>query len=313
MRQRHPRFVAVAGMILTLLVSALAAADPVRVPGTKTSLEPPQGFSPSDRFPGFQDAETQSSIMVTELPAPGTVMMKGMTKEALASRGMTLISSTTEKVDGREALLLHVAQAAGGTEYLKWMLVTGDEETGVMVVGTFPKTAEAQVGAAIRTSVLTASRSAASSGDPFEGLSYRVTPTAKLKLAGRINVMLLLSESGRMGPLPSAEPFYIVGPSVGEVRIADLKVFSETRARQTEYKDIQNISGRAVTVGGLEAYELVADAKDTKDGTALRFYQVIVPEGDRYYIVQAMVGAERAAELLPEFRKVTDSLRRVTP
>lgn len=313
MRRRTFDVSAVAGMILAVLGFGLAAADPVRVPGTKVSLQPPPGFSPADKFPGFQRPELQASIMVTELPAPAAEMMKAMTKEGLASRGMTLLSSQTEKVDGRDALLLHVAQTGAGTEYLKWMLVTGDSETSLLIVGIFPKSTEAELGAAIRSSVLTTSFKADGASDPWEGLGFHVTPTPKLKLAGRVSNLLMLTETGSTGPLGPSEALYIVGNSIGHPAIGDLKSFSEARARQTEkIQDLQGFSGRALEVDAMAAYELLAAAKDTKTGAAIRLYQVIAAEEDGYFIIQGLVGAEREAEMLPEFRRLTESFRRTS-
>jgi hypothetical protein len=307
----HVRISSVVVLLLALLVPAQAVADPVRVPGTNVSLQPPEGFAPSESFPGFQSAEQQASIMVTQMPAPVAEVLKGMNKEALAARGMTLLSSSAERVGGREAQLLQVAQAAGGAEYLKWMLVTGDPKTTVLVVGTFPKNAGEAVGAAIRKSVLTSSLASGDPGDPFEGLRFRITPTQGLKIASRMSNMLLLTESGSPGPLGPGEPLYIVASSIGPGGGGDLKAFSEARARQTEQiQDLENVSGREITIGGLAAYELLADAKDVKSGTPIRLYQVIAPDGGGYFIVQAHVGSDRAAEMLPEFRRITESFRK---
>ncbi|HYG65097.1 MAG TPA: hypothetical protein VEL74_21120 [Thermoanaerobaculia bacterium] len=147
----------VAGLIFTLFVSAPAVADLVQVPGTETSLQPPQGFLLAAKFPGFERADLNASIMVTEMRAPAPEVMKAMTQEGLASRGMKLISSKTETIGGREALLLNVAQTAVGTEYLKWMLVTGDPKNTLIVVGSFPKTAEGELSEVVRKAVLTTS------------------------------------------------------------------------------------------------------------------------------------------------------------
>src|SRR5215468_10554391 len=72
--------------------SPFAQQKPIKVPGTKVSLVPPDGLKPSDQFPGFLDEETSSSIMITELPAPYSEMANGFTKEALGARGMNLFS-----------------------------------------------------------------------------------------------------------------------------------------------------------------------------------------------------------------------------
>lgn len=298
-------------MVLAVLASLPAAAAPVRVPGTGVSLEPPAGFALADSFPGFQSAESGASIMVTRMPAPVAEIRKAMTPEMLATRGVTLLSSKEETAGGREALLLQVAQSAGGTDYLKWMLVTGDPKETVLIVGTFPKSAGEAVGAGIRSALLSASLAAAGPSDPFEGLLFRVTPTPALKIASRISNMLLLTESGSPGPHGPGVPVYIVGGSIGPGATGDLKAFSEARAKQTEQiQDLHIVSGREITLGGLAAYEILADAKDVKSGTAIRLYQVIVPDAGGYFIVQGLVGADRADAMLPEFRRVTESFRK---
>lgn len=302
-------------MVLILALALPAVADPVRVPGTDVSLQPPPGFSPSESYPGFQSAEQKASIMVTQMPAPVAEVMKAMNKEALATRGMTLLSSSAETVAGREALLLHVSQVAGGAEFLKWMLVTGNPKTSVMVVGTFPKGSKEEVGAAIRKSVLTALLGAteAAASDPFEGLLFRITPTQGLKIANRVSNMLILTETGKSGTLAPDEPVYIVGSSISPSVIGDLKAFSEARARKTEQiQNLENLSGREIQLGGLAAYELQADAKDVKSGIPIRLYQVIAQsDAGGYFIVQGLVGMDRAAAMLPEFRRVTESFRTV--
>jgi len=303
--------VSLAVMLLAVSVVLPAAADSVRVPGTNVNLQLPAGFALAENFPGFKSAESQASIMVTQMPAPVAEIRKAMTKEMLATRGITLLSSSAETIDGRDALLLQVAQAAGGAEYLKWMLVMGDPKTTYMIVGTFPKTAGEEVGAAIRKSLLTAAVTAAGPETPFEGLLFRVTPTPALKISDRVGNMLILTESGKTGTLGPGEPVYIVGSSIGPGGSGDLKAFSEARARQTEQiTDLRNMSGREIAASGLAAYELLADATDVKSGTPIRLYQVIAPDGGGYFIVQALVGMERAAEMLPEFRRVTESFRR---
>lgn len=301
-----------AGSVLAVLLALPATAEPVRVPGTSVSLEPPAGFALAEGFPGFQSLESGASILVTQMPAPVAEIRKAMTKDMLATRGITLLSSQEETVGGREALLVHVAQSAAGVDFLKWMLVTGDPKETVMIVGTFPKSAGEAAGAAIRSALLTASLAAAAPSDPFEGLLFRITPTPALKIASRISNMLLLTESGSPGPHGPEEPAYIVGSSIGPGGGGDLKVFSEARARQTtQIEDLRNVSGREITLGGLTAWELLADAKDMKSGAAIRLYQVIAQDGDGYFIVQGLVGADRADAMLPEFRRVTESFRKV--
>lgn len=299
-----------AALLLIAWVAAVSAQDLVRVPGTGTSLRPPPGFSVADRFPGFLRADLQSSITVTELPAPAPTLTQAMTREAMASQGMTLLSSATEKVAGREGLLVQAAQNVGGTEFLKWILTIGDDRHTVVIVATYPRSADAGMGSAIRRSLLDATWTPGGSTDDFEGLPFRVTPTPALKVAGRVGNMLMLNESGTLTSADPANALYIVGSSTSEVQIADLRAFAEERARQTtSLKDFSLVEERPIQVGGRAGHELVMRAADVKTGVAMRLYQVIAPEPGGYLIVQGLVGEARAADMLSEFRRVTETFR----
>jgi hypothetical protein len=142
-------------IVVILLQVSPVVAQAIRVTGTSVALAPPPGFEPSSRFPGFERADLQSSVMVTEIPGPVADVSRGMTAAVLATRGMTLISSSTQLVDGKRALLLKVSQPAGGMTVHKWMIVSGDANTTVMIVGMFPKEHEPQIGDAMKASLLT--------------------------------------------------------------------------------------------------------------------------------------------------------------
>jgi len=302
--------------ILLALDPDLSAAEPQRVPGTDVSLEPPKGFSPEKRFPGFSREEIGASIMITEIPGPVAEVKKGMTRQQLLTKGMELISSTTETVSGRESMLLKARQSAEGIVFLKWMVVLGNEKATVMIMGTFPEDSEGEVGDAIRRSILKASwKPEARNKDPFEGLPFRITATRKLKIAGRMGSNLMLTESGTMGPHGPEEPLYVIGPSIRDLEIKDLQSFSETRLKQrTDVKDVRDIESRLLRVGGMEACELLADATDTKTQTVLRIYQVIAlgrSNRKAYYIAAGSATKEKAAAFLPEFRRMSESIREV--
>jgi hypothetical protein len=73
-------------LVAMLLQVSPVLAQPVRVTGTSVALAPPPGFEPSSRFPGFERADLQSSVMVTEIPGPFAEVTSGLTAAALATR-----------------------------------------------------------------------------------------------------------------------------------------------------------------------------------------------------------------------------------
>jgi hypothetical protein len=144
----------------------------------------------------------------------------------------------------------------------------------------------------------------------FEGLLFRIEQSEKLKIAGRIANMLMLNESGSTTPAAPGAPLYVIGNSVSQTAIDDLPAFARARAANTaQVKDLREIKGIAIKLGGLNAYELIADAADAKSGGPIKFYQVIAPDGENYFIVQGLVAAARAGEYVPEFQRITGSFK----
>ena len=297
-------------VIVILLQVSPVLAQVTRVTGTSVALAPPPGFVPSDRFPGFERADLQSSVMVAEIPGPVSDLSRGMTAANLATRGMTLMSSTRQVIDGRSVLLLKVSQAAPGMTVHKWMVVSGDAKTSVMIVGTLPKEFESEIGDAMKHSLLTA-RWTAAAPDPFEGLPFRVSPTTSLKIAGRMSNMLMLTESGQMVPQGPNAALFAVATSLGPADVSDLKTFATTRASQTnQLKGLRVSEQGAVAIGNEAAYELVAEGTDAATGRLVTLYQVVLPDPQGYVLMQGLVASTRATMMLPEFRKAANSFRR---
>src|SRR4051812_2778654 len=109
-----------AALLLSLTLATAASAKPTPVPGTLVTLDPPPGFMLMDRLPGFEYPARRSTILVSELPGSALEVRRGMTRESLAARGMTLIASQTVRTASGSALLLQLSQRAGGVDFQKW-------------------------------------------------------------------------------------------------------------------------------------------------------------------------------------------------
>lgn len=300
------------GVFVPVLAVPPALAAPTAVPGTRVMIDPPPGFVPSARFPGFQRADAGASIMVTELPGSAVEMRKAMTRESLATRGMSLLASQTVMVGGSEALLLNVSQVANGIDFLKWMLVTGDAQYTVTVVGTFPATAAEELGAPVREAVLSAMWDSKAQNDPWAGLLFRISPGARLKFAKRIGNSLLITETSTPGQAGPDEPVYVAATSVSDSTIGDLQEFSERRAvAVAQIRNVRSIRGRAIHLDSLDAYELLADADDAKTGVPVRLYQTIAKDEEGYFIFVGLVSAKRGESIVEEFRHITSTFKRV--
>ncbi|HEX8242946.1 MAG TPA: hypothetical protein VF541_05610 [Longimicrobium sp.] len=146
--------------------------------------------------------------------------------------------------------------------------------------------------------------------DFFHLLGYRVQERGDLRFAGRHYAVITLREQGSR--IPAAQRAELVlSPDLNDSDSDDVKALSRqriTRARSVTGLAIRE--GRAVTLDDVVGYELIADARDSASGAPLVLYQVMVPERDRFIVLEGRVAAARAERIVPHFRDVAKTLRR---
>ena len=284
----------------------------VKVPGTKVSLVPPTGLKPSERFPGFWDEETSSSIVITEMPAPYSEIANSFTKEALATKGMSLLSKKEISLNGRPGIMLHVEQEARSIAFLKWMVVTGDEKETVLITATFPEKMKAQLSSAMEKSALSVLWDAGAKVDPLAGLNFSFNDDPSLRFARRISSGVILTKDGALPGKPTNDPLFIIAPSVSQAAISDIKKYAEMRLMQ-----IEKVSGVAikkqsdVTIAGLPGSEIVAEAQRNDSPNArVVVYQVVLLDGENYFIMQGMAPREEQEKYLAIFNRIAKSFRK---
>jgi hypothetical protein len=296
-------------LLMCGITFASAGQQRMKVTGTRVTVTPPPGFVAAKQFPGFQQLESGSSIMITEIPAPFNTIRNGMTRAGLRSRGMTLLSSVSARFAGLQGMLLSASQTTGSVVFHKWLGVFGTESATVMVVATFPERLMKEHSASLKQAVLSAQLDGDARVDPFEGLSFRIKEGDTLKISSRVSNMLTLTSQGRPSPVPPGEPLLIVGSAIGHVEIRDLESFSNSRILRTAHVNrITGVQGRPVQIGQVKGYEITANGKDATSGLSLALYQVIIPRGDTYYIVQGMVGSATQASYFSQFREIVASM-----
>jgi len=291
---------------------AFAQAKLVKVPGTKASLVPPASLKPSDRFPGFLDEETSSSIVITEIPAPYSEMADGFTKEALATKGMNLLSKKEISLDGRPGVLLHAGQEARSIAFLKWMVITGNEKETLLVTATFPEEMKAQLSSVMEQSALSVKWDAEAKIDPLAGLNFSFEDDPSLKFARRFSNMVILTKDGALPGKPTNDPLFIISSSLSQVIISDLGKFAKERLMQIEQvSDIATKKQSDVTIAGLQGKEIIAIAKwnDLPDAPVV-VYQVLLLDGEYHFIMQGFAPREEHEKYLAVFSRIAKSFRK---
>jgi len=283
----------------------------ISFPAAGVKLIRPDGFDDAENFHGFQQPSTQSSVMVLRIPGPFSEITDAFTAERLKARGMTLVSKANVEIDGNAGVLLGVTQTAYGTEFAKWILAFGNEKETKIVTATFPKAHQDKLSAQLKSVVLSARLDVAAPPTPGADVGFTIAASDKLKLTRGIGKMLVYTKDGVIPTKSPEDPLFIAAPSLSKVPILDKRRFSVQRLFQTAHTKIRSVtSTNAVTIDGLDGYELVADAEDTDSGTPLVVYQVTLFDDDSYLLIQGLVGAKASAEYLPEFKAMAHSLTR---
>ena len=306
-------------MAFALLLAVGACASPAPtpapdhqgIPGTRVSLVVPDGFAVADRFSGLVGEDAVSLVRVTEIPGPVEKIRAEMTGDGLAARGMELLRSEAVTVDGRDGLLVSVRQTVAGSDLRRWIVVFGAADTSVMIAASTRRAFEDRLGETLRRTLIGAKWNPDEILDPYAGLGFALAEAGSLKISDRLPSMISFTRGGHRGALASDEPLFLAGSSVAPLAVTDLEDFARRRlAEVAEFEELEVLSERSLTLGGLPAYELVVAASDRRTRAPLRVYQALVVDGERFFLMQGLVGSANAEEFIPQFREIAQSFRR---
>ena len=290
----------------------LVASQPhTPVPATRVSLIKPKGFTAAKNFSGFEQTNTGASIIITEMPAPYTQIASGLNAANLKTRGMTLRKKQSITIDGYSGQLLQVTQVANLIEFVRWLVVFGDETETVIIGASLPKNLQSSLSLPLKSSILSAKWQKTKVLDPLADINFAVESTPKLKFALRVQNSLLYTGDGVIPAKSPESPIFIVAQAISNITVKDRKQFSENRLAQTA--QIENLSidtSSVISINGLSGYEIIGKARERDTNTPLTVYQVMLFEEDTYYIIQGIVGEKLKAEYLDDFQRMARSFKR---
>lgn len=290
---------------------ALVASNAIagQVPGTSVSIAPPNGYVAADRFPGFMNEASRSSIMISEIPAPFGEITAGFSdKKRMQAQGMALLNKSSVKIDSHTGMLLHVEQPAYGTLFKKWMVAVDRSGTTTLIVASYPE-AEAKQGELLKTAILTATFHKAT--DPSDALTFSVTPSPPFKVAKVIGQNMVLSPNGSFPVKDEKIPFMILGLSASEgLAIPDKKAFSEHRVLKTaKVKNTIVTQSTPVKIGNLSGYATTAKGEGEDTATPLTVYQVLLFDTSGYCLIQGIAPSAEKDAYMPLFEKMSKSFK----
>jgi len=283
----------------------------IDVPGTHVSLVPPDGFSASRSFPGFEATDEGAQIVVAEHPGtPIGVAVSGMTRNGLASRaGMTMVGSEELTLGRWRAMIVDAKQLALGKATSTWILILGDDGQTASIVATYPADAahlRDPLRAALESVVLDPDRPT----DPLEALPFTLEPAFPLRFAGVVSNMGGYNTSGSLPAEDPSEPTLLVGQSLGSPAVPS-ESFLPGQLRRLEWGDGLRLGDvSAITVDGLAGYEVTGTTNDPSTGRALGIYGAVLFQDESHYLLAVGVCLESMAHhMFPVFQASVETLR----
>jgi len=316
------RFIAFFLLFTVSLARAPAlAADPVFPLGSRMGFVPPPGFVASKRFPGFENPDTRSSIVVATLPAQAYADLEAsLATEALKKQGIAEDKRETLALTNGSAVLVAGNEQENGQKIRKWILLGQLPEGVALVAVQVPEPGlKTYSDAVIRASLSTlAVRATVPMDEQVALVPFKLTDLSGLRPVRVIgNTGVVLTDGAKDTARPAEQPvFAVMIGQGGPEQPADRAHFARTLifTGLTDLKDVRitNGDGEMLRLGGgsLATHELQAEAKEAFTDTPMKVIQW-VRFGPGIFI--RMIGVARADQwpaAFAHFRAVRDG---VTP
>lgn len=307
------RLVGVA-FISALGVFAGHAAEVMYPMGSRIGLEPAPGLSNAERFPGFEDKGSGTTVLILDMPAQAlSEATQQISKDGLKKQG--LIEDARQSFSHRSGKgTLVTGRQEGEHKARKWILLTSVFDSTALVVVEVPdESAKFYSDAAVRTML---SSLAMRASVPVEE-QFKLLPLNFTDLSGMRPVRVIASTGAILtnGPKdtlePTEQPLLIVsvgrgGPEEAAARDTFARnLFSATG----QFKDLRIIGTDMLRLGGgLQTHQLFAEARDTKTDTPIKLVQWVRFGSGAYVRVVGIARADEWSDAFPRFRAVRDGV-----
>lgn len=312
--------VATVMFVLTMhlaIVGDSASARVEQAPSSRVALDVPDGFTAARQFAGFVNEAAGTSLVVVEMPgAAYEQLASGLTPEALATKGITK-SEAARLARPEPYLHMRGEQAARQGSIAKFFLVFRDKGVTALVTANVETTALHRGTITVAdVERMLASATIAPSAAPAREL-FRLGYLGRFRHAGSIvGTTRAYTLDGKLEPAQKGETraMVIVAPSLDDRSVGDPGRQAETlMAGLPGLSETRVVGRRPIKVAGMDAIEIVAEAKEKDGEGGVAILQVlIVPKGGGYYRIVGQVPDITKDELLPEIRRMVESFELVS-
>jgi hypothetical protein len=295
-----------------------SAADPVFPLGSRMGFVPPPGFVASKRFPGFENADTRSSMVVATLPPQAYADLEAsIATAALKKQGITEDKRETLTLADGKALLVMGNEEEKGQKYRKWMLLGQLREGVALVAVMVPETAlKTYSDDVIRASLSTlAVRAVVPLDEQIALVPFKLNDLSGLRPVRVIgSTGVLLTDGAKDSPTPGDQPVFAVMIGQGGPEQANERAhFASTLFTGLgDLKDVHitNGSGEMLRLGGgsLVTHELQAEAKEVFTDAPMKLVQWVRFGPGTFIRMIGIARADQWSTAFSHFRAVRDGV-----
>jgi hypothetical protein len=308
------RLTSVAFLIVATLAAAPSrAADVVFPAGSKFGMVPPAGFVASPTGHGFEDVKNRSAVLLVEMaPQSYEEIEKSMNVESLKKQNFAVAFREDVTLKDGKGVLIAGRQIANGVALRKWLMVSTAPGATALVTALVPETAKDAHPDATMRAMLTSIeyRATVPTEEILSILPFNLDDLAGMRPFRVDGPTVFLTDGPKDTTDANEQPLLIVsaapgGPAEQPQRDNFARnLFSSVPG----FDDMRIVSTDVIRLQGVQTHQLMAEAKDAKTHTDMKFVQWL-RFGNGAFI--RFVGVSRAdvwLDAFTKFRAVRDGL-----
>jgi hypothetical protein len=312
--QRFLRPTILGALALFLAGAPAIAADPVFPVNSRVGMVPPAGFTPSTKFPGFENPQASAAILFAELPAEAfPEVEKTFTDEVLKARGITVaLREPVTLKNGRGVFIAGPKVLNGVKGHDSVLIATLPGVTAVVSVQTVEASRATITDAVVREAFKTlAVRQTVPDSEKLSVLPYKIGNLGGFRLVQTTPNGTAIMTLGEKDAVADVEqPFLLIGIGGGEAPKAEERAtFAERLFRNAPgIREAKVLRAESLRIGQAQGYEVLAEAKDAKSGTEVTTVMWIRFGQSGYLQMFAIARRTAWNDVFPRLRAIRDGI-----
>jgi hypothetical protein len=308
-----PFLIAVLIAVLAALAGPAFGAEPVFPKGSRIGIAPPAGFTPSSRFPGFEDAARNAAITMIALP---DAAYQEFEKSAFVTgaKGLTVAKREIFAFESGLGYLITGREQVQGEQVRSWYLLANGTtpqlgHVAALVAVRIPEKARAAYSdAAIRAALKTVTFRVPPAEEVLSLLPFKFDDMAGFRVLSISSAGVVVLIDGDSDDL-NKNPYMVVSIGRGAPEDAESRPrFARDLMTSAPLPDLSITSADPMRIGGGPGFEIRAEAKGADQKPVSLVQWLRFGGGTGFLRIIGIVGKERWDEMFPRFRAVRDGV-----